>query len=215
MRGHLNRLATVLAISLVTLIGGCVTPPETVTDRAPDPARWRAHQTAIQSIHTWDAEGRVAADFSGDSASGSVSWSQSYDLIDFRFRGPFGIGGFHIHGDDERLRIQTSRGEDFLLEDPIEDMRAQLGWALPVRAMRYWIVGIPDPGGPARLAFSEDGHLVALEQAGWMVELDEYADVAGFQVPRRINMRGDGIELRFVIDRWAPDVGDPPEGMEL
>jgi outer membrane lipoprotein LolB len=200
---------------IVLIVGGCVTPPQTTVATAPEPARWEAHRSALQAIHSWTAEGRIAANFAGDSASGSVNWSQSFDLVDFRFRGPFGIGGFRVHGDDERLRVRTSRGDDFLLEDPIEDMRLQMGWALPVRAMRYWILGIPDPRGPVELAFLPAGALAALEQDGWMVEFEDYQERAGYTLPRKVTMRGDGVELRFVIDRWAPELGDPAEGVEL
>jgi outer membrane lipoprotein LolB len=208
MQSLIPRLVAILTI-LVT--GGCVTPPQITVATAPEPARWEAHRSAIQAIQTWEAEGRVAADFAGDSASGSVNWSQSFDLVDFRFRGPFGIGGFRIYGDGDRLRVRTSRGDDFILEDPIEDMRVQLGWALPVRAMRYWIVGIPDPGRPADLAFLPSGALVALVQDGWEVDFADFEERAGFTVPRKVSMRGDGVELRFVIDRWAPEAGDRVE----
>ena len=212
----MRRLIPKLAASLVIFVsGGCVTPPVNTVGTAPEPARWDAHLSAIQAIHTWEAEGRVAANFDGDSASGSVNWSQSFDLVDFRFRGPFGIGGFRIRGDDERLRIRTSRGDDFVLEGPIEDMRVQLGWALPLRAMRYWILGIPDPRGAAQLAFTPDGVLVALVQDGWEVDFSDFQERAGFTVPRKVTMRGDGVELRFVMDRWAPDAGDPEQGAEL
>jgi outer membrane lipoprotein LolB len=213
-----SRLSTLALCAIVLLLEGCVTPPETTVDVAPDPARWAAHQATMDTIHGWEAEGRVAADFAGDSASGSVTWSQSFDLVDFRFRGPFGFGGFQIQGDDERLRVRTSRGEDFILSDPIEDMRVQLGWVLPVRSMRYWILGVPAPtpdgAAAASLAFAPDGELVALMQDGWQVDLSDYQERSGYLLPRKVVMQTDGVELRFVIDTWAPELGDSAAGTE-
>jgi outer membrane lipoprotein LolB len=192
-----------------------VTPPQRTIKTAPDPGRWEAHQQSISAIHTWDASGRVAADLGGETASGSVDWSQSFDMVDFRFRGPFGVGGFQIQGDDDRLRVRTSRGDDFILEDPVEDMRMQLGWVLPVRAMRYWILGIPAPTsdgeGPLTMAFTTEGELVALDQDGWRIDLSDYQDRAGHHLPGKVNMAGDGVELRFVIDSWEPFVDDGAE----
>jgi outer membrane lipoprotein LolB len=156
----------------------------------------------LREIEEFRMEGRLALNTGRRGYSGTVSWEQNDDLLDFRFRGPFGFGGFRIHGDAERLRVKTTAGDEFLLTDPEREMTERFGWSLPVRSMRYWILGVSDPELPATEQADEEGLLESMEQGGWQVVYDGYADAEGLLLPRRLDMERGEIRIRVMTDRW-------------
>jgi outer membrane lipoprotein LolB len=146
----------------------------------------------LREIEEFRMEGRLALNTGRRGYSGTVSWEQNDDIVDFRFRGPFGFGGFRIHGDTEQLRVKTTAGEEFLLRDPELEMTERFGWSLPVHSMRYWILGVSDPGLPAA-EVPDDGGPAGEHGAGWLeVSYEAYAETDGLLLPRRFDMeRGE------------------------
>ena len=69
---------------------------------------WLERRDYMRQLDDWRMEGRLALKTGADGYNGTVSWEQIEDDLDFRFRGPFGIGGFRIHGDPEQLRVKTT-----------------------------------------------------------------------------------------------------------
>ena len=156
----------------------------------------------LREIEEFRMEGRLSLNTGRRGYSGTVSWEQNDDLLDFRFRGPFGFGGFRIHGDLEQLRVKTTSGDEFLLRDPEKEMTERFGWSLPVHSMRYWILGVSDPGMPASEVPAEDGLLESMEQGGWLVQYDSYGESEGLVLPRRLDMERDSVRIRVMTDRW-------------
>ena len=167
---------------------------------------WVERREMLRDIDEFRMEGRLALNTGRRGYSGTVSWEQNHDIVDFRFRGPFGFGGFRIHGDLDQLRVKTTAGDEFLLQDPEEEMTERFGWSLPVHSMRYWILGVSDPGLPASEVPDPDGLLESMEQGGWMVRYDAYAEAEGLWLPRRLDMERGDVRIRVMTDRWEiPD----------
>jgi len=156
----------------------------------------------LREIEEFRMEGRLALNTGRRGYSGTVSWEQNDDIVDFRFRGPFGFGGFRIHGDHEQLRVKTTSGDEMLLRDPEKEMSERFGWSLPVHSMRYWILGVSDPGLPANEVPDADGLLDSMEQAGWLVHYDSYGEAEGLLLPRRLDMERGDVRIRVMTDRW-------------
>jgi outer membrane lipoprotein LolB len=198
--------AQFLIIILIAVLGpGCAPLVERPTAPGVD---WLERRDMLRDIEEFRMEGRLALNTGRRGYSGTVSWEQNIDIVDFRFRGPFGFGGFRIHGDLEQLRVKTTAGDEFLLTDPELEMTERFGWSLPVHSMRYWILGVSDPGAPATEVPAEDGLLESMEQAGWLVRYDSYADVEGLFLPRRLDMERGDVRIRVMNDRW--EIPDPP-----
>lgn len=162
----------------------------------------------LQEIEEFRMEGRLSLNTGRRGYSGTVSWEQNDDIVDFRFRGPFGFGGFRIHGDPGQLRVKTTAGDELLLRDPEREMTERFGWSLPVHSMRYWILGVPDPALPASEVPAADGPLESMEQGGWLLNYDSYSEAEGLLLPRRLDMERGEVRIRVMTDRW--DIPDPP-----
>lgn len=163
---------------------------------------WLERRDYLRQIDDWRMEGRLALRAGSDGYNGTLSWEQAHDDLDFRFRGPFGFGGFRIHGDLERLRIKTTRGDEMLLSDPESEMTERFGWSLPVYSMRFWMLGVSDPGAGAEEVVDDEGMLVELTQNGWQVRYDDYSNNGGTFLPRKIVMESGDVRIRVVADRW-------------
>jgi outer membrane lipoprotein LolB len=194
-----NAAVFLIILVLAALGAGCAGPAE----RAIEPgADWLERREMLREIDEFRMEGRLALNTGRRGYSGTVSWEQNVDIVDFRFRGPFGFGGFRIHGDLDQLRVKTTAGEEFLLKDPEQEMTERFGWSLPVHSMRYWILGVSDPGLPAAEVPDRSGLLESMEQAGWMVVYDSYGETEGLMLPRRLDMERGEVRIRVMLDRW-------------
>lgn len=165
-------------------------------------ANWLERRDELRAIEDWRVEGKLALKAGRDGYNGTLSWEQFGSETDFRFRGPFGFGGFRIHGDADRLRLKTTTGTDVVLDDPEADMQERFGWSIPVYSMRYWIVGVSDPEEPASEIVDGGGFLTELEQHGWSVTYDGYREHEGYLLPRKVVMERADVRIRMVAERW-------------
>jgi outer membrane lipoprotein LolB len=194
-----------IIILIAAVLGSGCAP---LVERPPAPGvDWLERRDMLREIEEFRMEGRLALNTGRRGYSGTVSWEQNDDIVDFRFRGPFGFGGFRIHGDLDQLRLKTTAGDEFLLTNPEQEMTERFGWSLPVHSMRYWILGVSDPGSPATEVPAEDGLLESMEQAGWQVRYDSYGDFDGLMLPRRLDMERGEVRIRVMSDRW--EIEDP------
>ncbi len=194
-----HRAALALLVFLL-ILGGCATtqPP------APKPSgeTWASRRDALLELSAWQAQGRIALNAGKDGWSGNFIWKQDGDDLDFRFNGPLGIGGFRIFGDDNRLRVETSDGERFDLNDPETDLRERYGWSIPLYSMRYWMLGVPDPQAQSSETLDDAQELIALEQRGWRIGYEGYGDTEGTVLPHKLTMEGEGLRIKVIAERW-------------
>ncbi len=177
--------------------------PEKTVHGPGDEHAWEVRRAGLLQLQSWHVDGRVAIAAGEDGWSGSLSWEQDKDHVDFRFNGPFGIGGLRITGNGRELLVKTSRGDSFLTTDPEEDFQERLGWSIPIRSMRYWMAGIPDPGAGYQKTIDGEGRLVELEQEGWQVDYKSYGRVGSLQLPTRLTIRRPAVRIKLAIDQWT------------
>jgi len=194
------RAALLAGASLLT---ACTTLSGHAPQGAADEAAWQSRLARLDALGSWELSGRVGVINGKDGGSGSLDWKQQGPELTFDFRGPLGAGAIHIQGDAGALRIQSSRGDDFITTDPEQDFTAHMHMPMPVLSMRYWMLGIPDPTAAYTKTADSRGEPLSLEQRDWQVEYQEYSDVQGYALPVRFTLTRGEVHIKVAVNQWT------------
>ncbi len=205
------RFRGVFSISIL-LLAGCASVPGTAPVGPPNEAAWQARRARLGMLMDWELQGRVGIVNGKDGGSGSMDWKQRGGVMDFSFRGPFGAGSLEVRGDSSALWVRSSRGDNFVSTEPEQDFAERLHVPLPVLSMRYWLLGLPDPGTPFTKTVDARGHLVTLSQRDWRVDYQDYASFDGYELPTRLLIQRDQVRIKVVINQWqvGPAISNTP-----
>lgn len=191
-------LALNVGVALLVVLAGCAgVPSQTGTSLPQD----------LQELQYWQARGRLGVSGEGQGGSGSFAWEQLRDRADVQIRGPIGIGSVRLQmsgsPDSPHLRLETADGQVFEANTAWQELESRLGAPVPAGKLRYWMLGVPAPGGYQWLEERADGAAV-LEQDGWRIEY-RFSDEISSRLPTRINAANGNARVRILIDRWSFD----------
>lgn len=208
VNGH--RLVGRLAAGALALsIAGCVT----YQGRLPPLTDWAERRAVLADWAEWRAAGRIGVRAGDEGFSAGFDWRQEDERLAASVRGPLGVGGVRLTGTPAELTVVRGRDEPLVLTDPEVELRARLGWTIPVGSLRYWLLGIPDPAAPAQTRFTPGGELAELVQHGWTVRYTSYAPAAGALMPRRLSAARDDLSLKVLVKQW--EFARPPRDVAL
>lgn len=183
---------------MVLLLGaGCATLPP-----AGESGGWPARRSGLQSLLDWTLNGRVAVATGSEGFSGGLAWRQHGAQAEIELRGPMGGTALAIRVDGAELSVTDASGESVAGDAARQLVANEIGTALPVLELRYWLVGVPAPGLPYREITGSDGRLAGLEQAGWQVRYQRYDAVGEWVLPARMEIESGDVRLRVVVSNW-------------
>lgn len=162
---------------------------------------------ALRCVDQWALQGRVAFRSPEQSGSARLSWRQRAEHYHLSVDGPLGVGGMRIEGDDAQVQIESHGERHVYTAAPETVLAAALGYELPVRALRYWVLGLSDPqGGRAVWNVVPGAGVPTLRQAGWTVRYEaREARVAEVPLPTRLNLDRGDLSLRLLVEHWDLD----------
>jgi outer membrane lipoprotein LolB len=187
-----------LVVLLAMGAAGCALKPP-----LPVESDWQARHELLMQEQRWNLSGRVSVRTAADAANGSLTWVQDGRQVELGFRGPLGVGGFRLTGDDSQMLFEDSKGQQTLLDDPGNALVTQLGWGVPLASLGYWVRALPDPAMPLEQSFEPSGRLSSMHQDGWSLTYENYAMEAGFAMPGRVTVERDEVRIRLVVDDWS------------
>ena len=189
-------------------LGGCALAPQ-----APKIEGWAAQVSVLTAfrvqgriaVKTGDhAFGYTAQDSpSGGSFSGGIVWSRDGQHEVILLRTPLGQGVAEIQMAPGNVALATAEGRRFEAQDGETLLQSVLGWSLPLAGMGHWLTGRPDPFRPYAGQQDAQGRWTEIEQDGWRIAYDRYAEQDGLSLPGRlVARRGEDLEIRLVVDAW-------------
>jgi outer membrane lipoprotein LolB len=190
-------LRKLLWATVVVMLASCRTVP--VRHETPVSSQaWEARKPQLQARDQFELKGRVAVATGSDGFNARLRWTQSGKQTHMSLDGPLGAGGVQVTSDGSAVSIVTSRGDR--LEN--DAARVELANRLGIDSLRYWVLGVPEPGHPAQESLDPQQRLAALEQDGWQILYSDYMSVGGEWLPSKLTLQRQGIRVRLVVDGW-------------
>lgn len=182
------------------LLSACATRAPLV---APAPeASWLAHRETLEALTEWRVQGRVAVRVGEEGWNAHFDWQQQGGDYRIRLRGPFGQGAVEMHGNTLGVWLQRADSPAVFALNPEALLEQETGWRLPVAGLSSWLRGLPVPGEKPGIQWDAAGRLVQIEQNGWQIDYSRYLAHGELQLPGKLQLRRDSIQVKFVIDDW-------------
>jgi outer membrane lipoprotein LolB len=162
----------------------------------------RAREQALASLDRWVLQGRLGVSNGSDGGSGSFSWSQDGQHYEFVLRAPVTGKSFRLSGDDHGALMEGLDGGPIRGRDAESLMHRALGWDVPLRDLRAWVLGLRADGGPAELTFGADRLPASLLQDGWSVDYREWDTSHQPPLPKKLYAAKPPYKVKLVIESW-------------
>lgn len=176
---------------LIFLLSACSVVPV-----GPDTHYSRAAMRRFYDLERWSFEGRLALTGQNDSWSANISWEHGPEAEKIKLSGPLGQGAVIISLTGDVVTIDRGGDDVHSSSQPEEFINQQLGMFVPVRSLRYWVVGLPEPSRPYK---DTD---VGFNQAGWLNEFKQMQSVGDGAMPHKMTVMNNQVKLKLIIDHW-------------
>jgi outer membrane lipoprotein LolB len=168
-----------------------------VTPVQPNMHYSRAAMLRLYELEHWSFEGRLALTGQDDSWSANISWEHSPETEKIKLSGPMGQGAVVISLAGNVVTIDRGGDDVQSSTQPEEFINQQLGMFVPVRSLRYWVVGLPEPS----CSYKETD--VGFNQAGWLNEYKQMQAVDDGAMPHKMTVMNNQVKLKLIIDHWV------------
>jgi outer membrane lipoprotein LolB len=175
------------------LLDACVTAPVKFA-----PPAWDLRSALLQRTSHWEMTGRAAVAFGTQGWQASLNWRQDGDAAEVHLAGPLGIGALVVN--ESPLGVAVNGGPPGA--DVLGQLQQRLGFDLPLANLRYWLLGVPDPGSTFELERNDTDRAKHLVQAGWSIDYQQYMAVNGDFLPSRLVLNREGVRVRVAADHW-------------
>jgi outer membrane lipoprotein LolB len=176
------------------LLSGCasVPPPSTTVDPS--------------QVSAFELNGRVNVRTDRGAYPGSIRWQHGPSIDEVWLFSPVGSAVAHMRQDPSGALLVASDGKEYRAEDVHALARDVLGWDLPLNGLQYWVRGLPWPAlDSTDEQRDESGRPKLLKQAGWRVAYIDWTPAGVAGLPSKLDVAGEGLRMRLVIDRWKVD----------
>ena len=194
-----RKVAAALGAAVLGLVAGCRTLPVV----SPVVVSWDERRPQLQAREHFDLTGRVAIAVGDQGVNANLQWTEVGARSQVTLEGPLGVGAVRISAEGDDLEIVNASGQHLDSDAAHAELAARLGFDPPLKSLRYWIQGVPDPAS-ASTETLEPGQqrLQDLSQGGWSIHYASYVLVAGEWLPARLSVQRDSVRVRLLVDGW-------------
>lgn len=165
-------------------------------------ASWSERRAALQAITTFQVHGQLAVATPSEGFSANMRWQQQGVASDLLLRAPLGLGGARLNFDGEQLHVTNSQGTQLQGAGAQAELVRVLGFDPPLKSLRYWLLGTPDPASLATETLDGTQRLAQLQQGEWQVDYSEYQQAAGLWLPRRVALHRGDLKVKLQLSNW-------------
>ena len=197
----MRRALKLFAAALPLLLAACVAPVRMKGDAGLLDAQ-RTRERALAQADHWVLQGRLGVSDGKDGGSGSFSWTQNGDGYEFVLRAPITGKSFRLSGDAAGALLEGLEPGPLRGPDAEALMRKALGWEVPLRDLRAWVLGLRADSGPAELDFGANRLPSLLRQDGWAVDYREWDTARTPPLPTKVYAERPPYKVKLSIESW-------------
>ena len=199
-----------LAAALPLLLAACVhkeaVKPQPVADYSVLLNEQRAREHLLAKTDHWVLQGKigVSGEVNGkkDGGSGTLTWTQNGENYEFVVRGPVGSKSFKLTVTPEGATLEGLDGGPRRSPDVESLVQNALGWHVPFRNLRAWVLGTRADSGPAELKFGDNGLPLTLTQDGWNVTYPGWDTKREPALPTKVFASDPTSSVRLSVESW-------------
>lgn len=159
-------------------------------------------EQALYDKQYWQLSGRLSITSEKGAWSGALRWRQNSKKFVLSLNAPLGQGALQIKGDDISVELNTADGRSLMADDVDSLFEKEIGWALPVSGLRYWLFGIPSPESSATILRDQQSIISEIKQLQWKIAIKRYQTVGEIQLPKKLELNNRDFNIRLIIDHW-------------
>lgn len=166
-----------------------------------------AEREKLRAVSAWVMEGRIAVRTPDDAWSANLEWRHEGGEDRMMLNGPFAQRAATIRYTKKFISFEAADGSRAESADPEALLLERLGFAVPLDALRYWVLALPVPDQEffPRPSSETPAALADFDQAGWSLRYDSFMQEGRWAVPRKMVIQGRGVVLKLIVDRWRFD----------
>ena len=200
---HAHRPGFLVLCAGLALLSACATQTP-LTEKTKE-QNWENNKAELEKIHSWTLQGRIAVQVENQSGSASLQWQQDEEEYLIRIIGPFGKGTIELNGNKQGVSLRDANDQLQHARDAETLLKNYLGWYVPISGLHYWIRGLPSPEQSIEtMVLDENSRISELSQAGWQVSYGAYMKVDAPYLPRKLEMRNQGLKVKLIVRKWQP-----------
>lgn len=161
-----------------------------------------SREAALVHADHWTLSGRLGLTSANAGGSGTFTWTQDGQHYVFELRGPLASKSFRLSGGPQGALLEGLDGGPLHGADAEELMRKALGWVVPLRDLRAWVLGLRADSGPAELSFGANGLPSLLRQDGWVVDYRQWDMQRQPPLPQKIFAEKTPYKVKLLIESW-------------
>ena len=143
----------------------------------------------------WQLQGRLV--LRGDDVlTANIQWQHDALVDELKLAGMLGLGAIRITLDDGGISLDQGQGDKKASRDVDTFIAQEIGFVVPISALRFWVLGMPLQNEPVRQL--ADG----FEQFGWRIKYKGYLQTAAGAMPHKISVTKNSLKLKLVVDQW-------------
>ncbi len=164
---------------------------------------WQQRQHVLQAIEHWRLAGRAAVKLNDEGGQANLRWYQQGEHYELQFLDPLGRRVASLEGSPQEVILRRGQQPSVTARDAQTLLARELGWRLPVAGLKFWVLGVPQPGYAVDAKrLDAQGRARWLQQNGWRVDYGHYERVDSLAIPHRLTLSRAALKVTLVIDQW-------------
>ena len=193
----------VITFAIVLLISACATQPITPPQPPTNSAINQKHLATLANIKAFALKGRLGVVTQKQGFSGGIDWQHQAITDNIDVFSPVGSKVANIAKNPSGVTLTSQNGHSVSAQDAESLTETTLGFRLPLTGLSNWAIGRPSASKIEAANWDETGRLTTLKQDGWDISYENYADIDGISLPKKILLKSEKVNLKLLVERWG------------